>query len=433
MTEVWKTALNQGLSPELHAMHRSIDFDWVLWPYDLSGSRVRMHMLRKVGLISEADFETIQTGLDSLETELKQAVHQPQDRDEDVHGWLERLLCEKVGPIGANLHTGRSRNEQVLLDVKLFLVDQVHQWIQHMHRLTQQLAGLEQAAGETLLPAYTHLQRAQPIFLHQYWAAHRVTWQRRLDQLLAFFQRLRKECPMGAGAINASTLPLDYAFEAKMLGFEHASVSPLATVSLRSEWLEFSGLAVHWMLEVSRLLEDLILWNTREFGFLRFKNTVTTGSSMMPQKRNPDLCELLRGKVSTALGHYNGLLALTKNLPMGYMKDLQEDKPMLFGICAQLDAFFVALPAILDGLELQAETMIQAAGDPSLLATDLMEFLLAKGVPLRQAHHQVAEWVYQASSHPLGLPGVAKAALPDLPEDFFEPIRSCRARLRPQT
>lgn len=427
MSEVWKSTLNPGLSPELHAMHRSMDVDWKLWPYDLQGSRARLEILLRAGLLSREDGDQLTEAMDQVHAEISAGAHEIAAEDEDVHGWLERLLCARLGPLGAALHSGRSRNEQILLDVKLFLIDHGERWMAALRALIDQLKQMERAAADVVMPGYTHLQRAQPLFLRQYWHAHRHTWTRRLKSLALWLDDVREECPMGAGAINGSTLGLDHEAEAHILGFRHACQSPLAMVSLRSDWFAYAAHAVHWMLEVSRLLEDLILWNTAEFSFIRLREGVTTGSSMMPHKRNPDLCELLRGKSSTALGQYTGLLALTKGLPSGYMKDLQEDKPLLFALCCQLDAFMVGLPAILDGVEIRASTMEHAASDAQLLATDLMEFLLTQGMPLRRAHHQVAEWVAVAADHG-GLEQVARRHLPQLPVDFFDVKRSCRLR-----
>jgi argininosuccinate lyase len=410
-------------------MHRSIEVDWILWPYDLQGSRARLEILLRAGLLSREEGDQLARAMDELQAEISGGEHAIAGEDEDVHGWLERLLCAKLGPLGAAPHSGRSRNEQILLDVKLFLIGHAEGWMAALRALLEQLKELERSAADVVMPGYTHLQRAQPLFLRQYWRAHRHTWTRRLKAVAAWLAEAREECPMGAGAINGSTLGLDHEAEAHILGFRHACESPLAMVSLRSEWFAYAALTVHWMLEVSRLLEDLILWNTAEFSFIRLNDSVTTGSSMMPHKRNPDLCELLRGKTSTALGQYTGLLGLTKGLPSGYMKDLQEDKPLLFALCRQLDAFLLGLPAILAAVEIRSSEMEKAAADPLLLATDLMEFLLTQGVPLRRAHHQVAEWVAAAPNQG-GLEKLARSQLPHLPADFFETRRSCRLRER---
>lgn len=428
MSHVWKSALNAGLAPALSDMNRSIDVDFRLWPQDLRGTHAHVRMLARCGLVPQELCDRVESELERLSGELAEGAIVPQDCDEDVHGFVERVLIERIGPEAANIHIARSRNEQILLDVKLFLIDETRAAIAGIDACIDSLGRLATRSGEQLMPAYTHLRRAQPIFVAQYWLAHAQLWEHTRDRFQTYLEWLREECPMGSGAINGTTLPTDPAWEARELGFAGAARSPLATVSSRAPLVEFMAIAVHWLLETSRLAEDLINWSTDEFGYVTLAPHTTTGSSMMPQKRNPDILELVRGQAAVAMGHYMGMLTMLKGLPMGYMKDLQEDKPALFATVEILRSVSQALPIVLDGISLVPERLAESVADPALLATDVMEWLIVTGMPLRQAHKEVAGVIAEAARTGVSLSAAMRARWPELPDAALSPQASCAVR-----
>jgi argininosuccinate lyase len=393
MSQLWKSDLNPGLHPRVERMNQSISVDSRLWKEDIEGSKVHVKMLMQSKLISDQNGEELLVTLNIIQNEIELGHLKPLLNDEDVHSWIERELVSRLGAIGSNVHIARSRNEQVLLDVKLYLRPTLSQIDEGFKKCLDGLKDLENRAEDTTIPSYTHLRRAQPIYLKEYWESHRCFWEETQSEFNALKIYINKECPMGAGAIHGTTLPTSPEIEASLMGFEKSPRNSIATISSRRFILRFLSICTHWLLDLSRLMEDLIIYSTEEFNFISFGSDVTTGSSMMPQKRNPDLCELIRGKSATVLGHYVGAMALMKNLPMGYMKDLQEDKVHLFAVVDIVHEVLEALPILLNSIQIHRLEMEAACNDPQLLATDLLEALVLKGVPLREAHHRVACWV----------------------------------------
>lgn len=431
MSQLWKSALNGGMSDACVALNKSLKKDIRLLPYDIKGSMAHAAMLAKQNLISETTAQKIQAGLEDILAEAdieKLALVSP---DEDVHSLVERLLVEKIGPQGSQIHIGRSRNEQVLLDTTLYLIDAVTQQQSALVTCIEKLAKLQSAAGTAMMPSYTHLQRAQPIFVKQMWHAHQTLWSMTLNECSELLLKLKTHCPMGAGAINGTTLPTHPQTEATYLGFSETQQNPLATISNRHLLLNYGAVCSHWFLNVSRLMEDLIVWSSTEFHFVKLKPSVTTGSSMMPNKRNPDICELIRGKASVVMGQYVGLMSLFKGLPMGYMKDMQEDKTFLFTIIDEMNAVLNALPELLESVDLNFEAMAVAVRDPLLLSTDVMEWLVSeKQIPLREAHHMIANAVATAAKENLSFLSVLKIKWPDLPTGLLAPEVSCQKRFK---
>ena len=426
--QLWKSALNAGLSPGLHAMNASIRFDARLWPHDIEGSRAHVEMLERALLLTPRAASKLQQGLDALEADILAGRTSPLDTDEDVHAFVERELVERVGPEGSNIHIARSRNEQVVLDTLLYLREQTDKTVAKLDVCLASLQCLSRVAGVAYMPSYTHLRRAQPMSVARMWDAHATLWNHARKRFARLSQDVSEECPMGAGAINGTTLPTDPEWEAKRLGFQRAATNPLAALSNRHALLEFSATAVHWLLDVSRLMEDLINWSTSEFGFVSLSAHVTTGSSMMPQKRNPDICELLRANAALAQGHYMALMGLMKGLPMGYMKDLQNDKVAFFAIADIIDSTLNALPLLLEGVTFDTHAAQEAACDPLLLATDVMEWCVAKGTPLRQAHGLVAALVHEHLSSGKSFALCIREKWPEFPAKSLDPAHSCRLR-----
>lgn len=422
MSQLWKSELNPGLHPSVEKLNRSLDRDIRLWKEDILGSKAHVQMLLACKLISKENGAAILVALDLIQIGIQNGEIKPEPHDEDVHSWIERELTQRLGSAGSNVHIARSRNEQVLLDMKLYLRSSIQAIQEQLYQSMQSLKELKKQAGETILPSYTHLRRAQPIYLKEYWDAHLQAWGQTQSNLEHLLSKINEECPMGAGAIHGTTLATEPQIEAILLGFKRAPTNTLATISSRNMILEFLSVSCHWFLDLSRLMEDLIFFSTEEVKFISLAPAVTTGSSMMPQKRNPDLCELIRGKSASVIGNYMAMLTLMKGLPMGYMKDLQEDKIHLFSVVDDVKDVLDTLPVLLQSIQIHPKQMESACSDPSLLATDLMEYLVANRMPLRDAHHQVARWISQNPDYLKA----AQAENPGLPP--LSPKQSCEIR-----
>jgi len=382
-----------GPSQEVAQFSQSVSFDWRLWSHDLVGSMAHATMLEKIGVLSSKECKDIIAGLKAIGMEIEAGSFQWKMELEDVHMNIEAALTARV-PAAAKLHTARSRNDQVALDVRLWLRDEIEALLSELRGLQRSLVKLGGRHSEVIIPGYTHLQRAQPVFFAHHCLAYVEMFDRDTGRLADAFGRLNV-CPLGAGAIAGSTLPLDREFVASLLGFTDAKGRPRITqnsmdaVSDRDFLIEFSAAAALIAVHLSRLSEDLILWASSEFGFIRIADAYTTGSSLMPQKKNPDIAELTRGKSGRVIGNLVSLLVLLKGLPMTYNRDLQEDKERLFDTADTIRSCVRLTAAMLDHTTVQAPACDAAAKDPLLLATDLADYLVKKGMPFRQAHHAV--------------------------------------------
>ncbi len=397
----------------------SVSFDKRLAPYDLQGSMGHASMLAHVGLLTDDEFSEIKSGIAELVEEIKSPEFSWKLELEDVHMNLEQALLAKTGA-AAKLHTGRSRNDQVATDMRLFFKDACIQLSEKLELAMKAILGLAQKYATLPIPGYTHLQRAQPVTVGHHLLAH-------LEALGRDHERLSKVadhanvCPLGSGAIAGSTLPLDREFTAKALGFVDREGNPRITangmdaVADRDVFLEFAMACVNCSLHLSRLAEDVILWNSSEFGYIQLPDTFTTGSSLMPQKKNPDSFELIRGKTGRIVGNLQNLCVAIKGLPLTYNRDLQEDKPPVFDSLDQLSMCLSVLAGSLEDSSFNEERCRKAASDPLLLATDLADYLVEKGVPFRTAHHLIGELVALAE--------VQRISLPELEQD--EAIKIC--------
>lgn len=382
-----------GPGADVARFTESISFDRRLWRQDIEGSLAHAAMLRKVGLLTAAEHRAIRDGLLEIATEIENGQFVWKEALEDVHMNLEATLTERV-PAGAKLHTGRSRNDQVALDMRLWVREELVELFFDLVSLQQTLVELAERNRETLLPGYTHLQRAQPVSFAHHMLAYVEMFQRDRERLVDNFDRVNR-CPLGCGALAGSTLPLDREFVARQLDFTDPDGRVLLcrnsmdAVADRDFAIEFCAdgalLAVH----LSRLAEDLILWASSEFNFIKIADAYTTGSSLMPQKKNPDLAELTRGKTGRVVGNLMALLTLLKGLPMTYNRDLQEDKERLFDTADTVKATVRIVTAMMAHVTVNREACRAAAADPQLLATDLADYLVRQGVAFRQAHHAV--------------------------------------------
>ena len=380
----------------------SVSFDRRLWRHDLVGSIAHATMLGGIGVLTKAEARRIVRALEAIGDDIEAGRFEWNESLEDVHMNLEAELTRRE-PAGAKLHTGRSRNDQVALGMRMWLRDEIVELEQELRSLQQALVALGQANGDVVIPGYTHLQRAQPVYLAHHLLAYVEMIERDRERLLDAFSRVNV-CPLGSGALAGSTLPLDRKQVAATLGFEDRQGRPVISqnsmdaVSDRDFAVEFCFVASLLGVHFSRLTEDVILWSSSEFDFIRIADAYTTGSSLMPQKKNPDIAELARGKSGRLVGNLVSLLTLLKGLPMTYNRDLQEDKEPLFDSVDTVRATVRLIDAMLRHTRVNAAACAAAAADPALLATDLADWLVGQKVPFREAHHLVGEVVALAES-----------------------------------
>ena len=385
MPTLWHGRFAEGPAEALQALNHSIGFDQRMFREDIACSRAHVRMLARVGLLEAADVETVLVALDAVETEMSDGSFAFVDSDEDIHTAVERRVTELAGDAGARLHTGRSRNDQVATDLRLWVRREMAELAALVARLQATLAACADDAGDAYLPGYTHLQQAQPVLLAHHLLAHGWALSRDVDRLLGARDRADVS-PLGAGALAGSSLPLDPDGVADDLGFATRFENSLDAVSDRDFVAEalfaLALLGVH----LSRLGEEIVLWSTDEFGFVALDDAFSTGSSMLPQKKNPDVAELARGKAGRLIGNLTGLLASLKGLPLAYNKDLQEDKEPLFDSCDTIRLTLLALDGMVATLGFDTDRMSESADSPYASAVDLAEFLVVAGMPFREAH-----------------------------------------------
>ena len=378
---------------EANAFTASAGFDHRLALHAIAGSIAHARMLHHVGLLKKKELADIEKSLKIIEREIEKGKFKWRAQLEDVHMNIESALTDRT-PAGAKLHTGRSRNDQVAVDTRMWLRDEICDLANEIHDLQLALIELGEKHLEVVIPGYTHMQRAQPVYLMHHLLAYVEMLERDYERLLDCLVRVNV-CPLGSGALAGTTLPLDREFVARELGFVDAHDRPMVTqnsmdaVSDRDYIVEFCAVAALLAMHQSRLCEDLVLWSTAEFGFIETGDAYTTGSSLMPHKKNPDICELVRGKTGRVTGNLVSVLTILKGLPLTYNSDLQEDKERLFDTCDTVRATVRILAAMLRDTEVNTDACSAAASDPNLLATDLVDWLVEQGTPFRKAHHVV--------------------------------------------
>ena len=373
----------------------SIAFDWRLYPYDIAGSIAHARMLAKQGIISDKEAEIITEGLASIKEEIEQGKFQFKPELEDVHMNIEARLIEKVGEIGGKLHTARSRNDQVALDLRLFAKEAISETLVRLRKFQQALVNLAEANKGVVMPGYTHLQPAQPVLLAHHLLAYFEMLQRDTDR---FNDCLRRTdvIPLGSGALAGVSYDIDREFLAKELGFSQISQNSMDAVSDRDFVVEYEAAASICMMHLSRLAEEIILWSSAEFDFIELDETYATGSSIMPQKKNPDVAELVRGKTGRVYGELMALLTTMKGLPLSYNRDMQEDKEGFFDCVDTLLSSLEVFTGMIKTLRIKAENTGQAVKQGYILATDLADYLVKKGEAFRTAHDTVAKLVNYA-------------------------------------
>lgn len=398
--KLWGGRFGESQDELAAALNRSLPFDYRLGEVDVRASLAWARALGRAGILTEAETLQIVAGLEAIQDEIIAQTFEFQPTDEDIHTAIERHLVELIGPLGGKLHTGRSRNDQVATDFRLWVMDATAMLQGGLRQVQSALVKRAQEDWGLILPGYTHLQRAQPVLLSHWWLGYFWSFQRDHQRLSESFKRL-SVLPLGSAALAGTTFPIDRAALAAELGFAAVSENSLDAVSDRDFALEFLFLAALIGVHCSRLAEMLILFSTAEFGFIELAEAYATGSSLMPQKKNPDVLELIRGKAGTLIGHLTGLLATVKSTPSAYDKDLQEDKLPVFQAADALRLILPVLAGCLLSLRVNPERL-SAALDPAMLATDLADYLVERGVPFRQAHALVGQAVRRAEE--LGVP-----------------------------
>ncbi|WP_072622214.1 argininosuccinate lyase [Spirulina major] len=391
--KTWSDRFETALHPAIARFNASIGFDIELIDYDITGSIAHAKMLAHTGIISTEEGQQLITGLEQIRIEYQEGRFNPGVDAEDVHFAVERRLTELMGDVGKKLHTARSRNDQVGTDIRLYLRDQIQTLRGQLREWQGVLLKHAEKHVETLIPGYTHLQRAQPVSLAHHLLAYFNMAQRDWERLGQVYQRTNIS-PLGSGALAGTTFPIDRHYAAAELKFGGVYSNSLDGVSDRDFAIEFLCAASLIMVHLSRLSEEMILWGSQEFSFVKFQDSCSTGSSIMPQKKNPDIPELVRGKTGRVFGHLQALLTIMKGLPLAYNKDLQEDKEAIFDGVKTAQGCLEAMTILLrEGVEFRIERLEEAVNEDFSNATDVADYLAAKGVPFREAYNLVGKVV----------------------------------------
>ena len=420
---LWGGRFSGGPSPELTELSRSTQFDWRLAEYDIAGSKAHAKALAAAGYLTDAELAGMTSALESLRVDVVSGAFGPEPSDEDVHSALERGLVDRAGTeLGGKLRAGRSRNDQIATLVRLFLRDHANRLARLVLDLIDALAQQAEAHPDAIMPGRTHLQHAQPVLLAHHLLAHCWPFVRDLERLADW--RARSDAsPYGSGALAGNTLGLDAGLVASELGFSRVVENSIDGTASRDLVAEFAYITAQLGVDLSRIAEEIILWNTREFGFVTLSDSYSTGSSIMPQKKNPDIAELARGKAGRLIGNLSGLLATLKGLPLAYNRDLQEDKEPVFDSIDTLEVLLPAFTGMVATLTFHTDRMRELAPQAYSLATDVAEWLVKQHVPFRDAHEITGNLVSYAESHGLELDEVDDAALARISPQLTSKVR----------
>ncbi|TEB14572.1 Argininosuccinate lyase 1 [Pelotomaculum sp. FP] len=393
MTKLWGGRFQKETDHLVEDFHSSISFDQRLYQYDIKGSIAHARMLGRCGIITEEEAGAIVCGLEEVLAEIKASQVEFSVEAEDIHMNVEQLLTAKIGDLGKKLHTARSRNDQVALDIRMYLKDEIDQVSGLLRQLQEALLDLAERHLGVLMPGYTHLQRAQPVTLAHHLLAYCQMFGRD-EGRLADCRRRTDVMPLGAGALAGTTFPLDRQYVAEQLGFAAITQNSLDAVSDRDFAVEFTAAASLVMVHLSRFCEEIILWASAEFAFIELDDAFSTGSSMMPQKKNPDVAELIRGKSGRVFGNLQALLTMLKGLPLAYNKDMQEDKEALFDAVDTVKKCLLVFRPMLETMRVKEDNMQAAASKGFTNATDLADYLVRRGLPFREAHEVAGKLVF---------------------------------------
>jgi argininosuccinate lyase len=414
---MWKGRFQQETSALLQHYSESVSFDWRLWRHDIAGSIAHSAALLKAGLITAAEREQIVAGLNAIGAEIDAGTFQFKAELEDIHMNIEAELTRRIGDAGAKLHTARSRNDQVALDLRLYLRDEADAITAALREMQRALVDLAARHADVIIPGYTHLQRAQPVYFAHHLLAYVEMFHRDRDRIADARKRI-DILPLGSGAIAGSTILLDRELIARELAFPAVTQNSMDAVSDRDFALELLAALALIAVHLSRLSEDVILWASSEFKFITISDAFTTGSSLMPQKKNPDIAELTRGKTGRVIGNLVSLLTTLKGLPMTYNRDMQEDKEPVFDSIDTIKAALAVFAAMLDGTSANPTACAAAVADPMLLATDLADYLVNRGIPFRKAHEAIGKAVALCAQKHCELPQLTLADYQSLSPAF---------------
>ncbi|MFC4601643.1 argininosuccinate lyase [Cohnella hongkongensis] len=392
MSKLWGGRFTKQTDQLVEEYTASITFDKELAEEDIQGSLAHVAMLGKCGILPADDVETIKAGLLKVREKIRGGEQQFLIADEDIHMNIEKALIEEIGPVGGKLHTGRSRNDQVATDMHLYLRKRVVEFVEMLRKLQAALIGQAKQNLDTIVPGYTHLQRAQPILFAHHLMAYVSMFGRDIERLQDSYKRI-DALPLGAGALAGTTFAIDRHFTAEQLNFGRVYENSLDAVSDRDFIVEFLAGASLIMTHLSRLSEELILWSSTEFQFVELDDAFCTGSSIMPQKKNPDVPELVRGKTGRVYGNLVGLLTVLKSLPLAYNKDMQEDKEGMFDTVKTLQGALQLFASMIETMKVRKDRMRRAVDQDFSNATDIADFLVGKGLPFRQAHEVIGKTV----------------------------------------
>ena len=426
MVKTWSDRFEDGLNPFIESFNASIDIDFFLLENDIDGSIAHAKMLGKTGLITSDEALQLEKALKQILKEALEGAFKPSLEDEDIHFAIEKRLISVLGPLGKKLHSGRSRNDQVATDIRLWLRDRIDEIDNELENY--QIALLDKAKEHlyTIIPGYTHLQRAQPLSLAHHLIAYIEMAQRDRNRLYEVRNRVNIS-PLGAAALAGTSLPIDRKYTSELLGFDSFYKNSLDAVSDRDFAIEFTSACSIIMIHLSRLSEEIILWASQEFSFVRLTDRCATGSSIMPQKKNPDVPELIRGKSGRVFGHLQGLIAMMKGLPLAYNKDFQEDKEALFDTVQTVKNCVKAMTILLEeGLEFSEDRLAETVSSDFSNATDVADYLVSKGLPFREAYQIVGRLVKVCISESILLKDLSlekwRKLHPAFDEDIFKKL-----------
>ncbi len=401
-TKPWGGRFSEATNELAEEFTSSIAYDWRLYPYDIAGSIAHATMLAKTGIITKNDSRRIIKGLKEILREIASGSFKFSHELEDIHMNIEARLIRKIGRVGGKLHTARSRNDQVALDIRMYLRDEIADIHTLLGLLQRVLTDLADRHSDVVMPGYTHLQRAQPVLFGHHLLAYFEMFDRDRGRLEDCFRRMNI-MPLGAGALAGTVLPIDRKYVAKLLAFREVCENSIDAVSDRDFSIEFTAACAQIMMHLSRFAEELVIWSSSEFGFITIGDAFATGSSLMPQKKNPDVAELTRGKTGRVYGSLTALLTIMKGLPLAYNRDMQEDKEPVFDASDTVRLTLSVFIEMLKNITIHKEVMRRAADDGFITATDLADYLVRKGMPFRDAHTLVGKAVLLATKRGCGL------------------------------
>ena len=425
MAQLWGGRFKDKTDDLVYAFNASIDFDKRLYKQDIEGSKAHVKMLARQGVLTEEDRDSILEGLDSILTDIESGRLLITSEYEDIHSFVEAVLTDRIGDAGKRLHTGRSRNDQVALDMKLYVREESEEILALLTDLLKTILKIMEEHTATPMPGFTHLQKAQPVTLAHHFGAYFEMFRRDIGRIKDMKSRLN-ECPLGSGALAGTTYPLDREYTAELLGFDRATRNSMDSVSDRDYLIEFLSDLSLIMMHLSRLSEEIIIWNSNEYGFVEIDDAYSTGSSIMPQKKNPDIAELIRGKTGRVYGDLMSLLTMMKGIPLAYDKDIQEDKEASFDAIDTAAGCIRLMTGQLATMKFNTAVMNDSASKGFTNATDLADYLVGKGVPFRDAHSYVGRIVLYCIDKDCAIDDLAldelRSICPVFEDDVYEAI-----------